>query len=288
MNQKYEIIEKIGKGKFGNVFKGKCIKNGELIAIKVGDKMDKLDKLLKSETTILNYLYSHGCRNIPEIYWFGKLPSIDSLCFVMPLYSCSLLQFFSSIAPSEEKKHLDIITSIMVQAISILESIHNNFVIHRDIKPQNFMIKNGELFLIDFGFATFYVNSERQHISIDCSLQHIIGSPKYISLYNHCGILSSRRDDLISLGYVLFYLIYPREPLYITDETTNNILQTDISHPLNQQLKKEKAIENIEKICSEKYHCIYTFLKECYKIEYHDCPDYTMLKNIFINILKRI
>jgi serine/threonine protein kinase len=68
------------------------------------------------------------------------------------------------------------------------------------------MIKDGELYLIDFGFATFYVNADKEHISIDRTLESILGTPKYISIYNHMGISNSRRDDMISLGYIMFYL----------------------------------------------------------------------------------
>ena len=205
MKQRYEIIDKIGEGKFGNVYRGiyyKPMKDGKLreqVAIKVGETLNQL-QVLKNETTVLHYLHSNGCRQIPHIIWYGRLDPIGSMGFIMPLYECSLHEYrkMREFTPP-------IVKSIMIQAISILESIHKLYVIHRDIKPQNFMIKDGELYLIDFGFATFYVNSEKQHISIDCSQESILGTPKYISLYNHMGMSSSRRDDMISLGYIMFY-----------------------------------------------------------------------------------
>jgi casein kinase 1 len=275
MKQKYEIKEKIGEGKFGNIYKGIYIKTGEPIAIKVGSSPINL-KLLKNETTILNYLYSNGCRKIPNILWYGKLTSIDSLCFIMPLYECSLVEYVN-----KRKISNAIIKSIMLQCIMILESVHRNFIIHRDIKPHNFMLKDGELYLIDFGFSTFYVNSDKQHISIDCSQNSILGTPKYISLYNHMGISSSRRDDMISLGYILFYIFYPREPDEKMLENPENYDRTHILHPLNQIIKNEKSMERIENICKIDRPEIYYYLKTCYELEYHDCPDYDFLIEIF-------
>jgi serine/threonine protein kinase len=279
---KYEILEKIGEGKFGNVYKGVSTKTGEFIAIKVGSS-PMTTQLLKNEATILNYLYSNGCRKISTILWYGRMDTIDSLCFVMPLFTCSLDEYIRLKGRVFTK---DIIRSIMIQAILILESVHRNFVIHRDIKPQNFMIQDGELYLIDFGFATFYVNAEKQHISMNSAQESILGTPKYISLYNHMGLSSSRRDDMISLGYVIFYLCYPREPSASTlvDKLSlqnKEYDRTHILHPMNQQLKMEKRLESIEAVCKADHPEIYYYLKACYDIEYHQCPDYNVLqKNI--------
>jgi casein kinase 1 len=219
--------------------------------------------------------------------------------FIMPLYECSLQEY-------KKKREFTppIVKSIMIQAISILESIHKLYVIHRDIKPQNFMIKDGELYLIDFGFATFYVNADKQHISIDRTLESVLGTPKYISIYNHMGISNSRRDDMISLGYIMFYFqgtkVPPDTPSchsgIKTDSGYNTLREPDgkmlenpegydkshILHPMNQILKKEKEIERIENLCKNDHPSIYYYLKTCYEIEYHETPDYSFLREIFI------
>jgi len=307
MKQRYEIIEKIGEGKFGNVYRGTYIKTfsgkklREPVAIKVGETLNQL-KILKNETTVLHYLHSNGCRQIPHIIWYGRLDPIGSMGFIMPLYECSLYEY------SKKKEFTTpIVQSIMIQAISILESIHKHFVIHRDIKPQNFMIKDGELYLIDFGFATFYVNADKEHISIDRTLESILGTPKYISIYNHMGISNSRRDDMISLGYIMFYLRGTADSKRIIDsrmdtpschsgikndsvynkpdekmlENHGGYERSHILHPMNQILKKEKEIERIENLCKNDHPSIYYYLKTCYEIEYHEAPDYSFLKDLF-------
>jgi serine/threonine protein kinase len=280
MKQRYEIIEKIGEGKFGNVYRGTYIKAfiGKLrepVAIKVGETLNQL-KILKNETTVLHYLHSNGCRQIPHIIWYGRLDPIGSMGFIMPLYECSLSEY------SKKKEFTTaIVQSIMIQAISILESIHKHFVIHRDIKPQNFMIKDGELYLIDFGFATFYVNADKEHISIDRNQESILGTPKYISIYNHMGISNSRRDDMISLGYIMFFLLYPREPDEKMLENHGGYDRSHILHPMNQILKKEKEIGVIENLCKNDHPEIYYYLKTCYEIEYHEAPDYEFLRETY-------
>ena len=198
IGKRYNLYEKLGNGKFGSVYKGKHYKNNTDVAIKFENIQSNI-KLLRHETTILKYLYERDTRNIPAVYWFGTYR--ENTCLVMSLYDCSLYDYVLT----KEKLSISKINSIIYQLINILKSIHDNGVIHRDIKPQNIMIKSGELYLIDFGFSTFFIDAEGKHVNDDCS-EDIIGSPKYVSYNVHSGSMASRRDDLLSLGYLYLFL----------------------------------------------------------------------------------
>ena len=270
INRKFKITNNIVQGKFGNIFKCTHIKTNEYFAIKIENKSNTI-KLLKNETTMINYLYGNGCRNIPSVIWYGN--HNDHLCLIMPLYDCSLYDYIM-------KKTLSIsqINNIILQCINIISSVHTNFVIHRDIKPQNFMIKNGELFLIDFGFSTFYVNQDKQHYSIDCSINNIIGTPKYISIHIHNGILYSRRDDIISIGYIYIFLLYKELTWdsynYFLDDNSNLYDELHILHYKNQMRKHLKTLEYLETIFKTKNFELYNFLNYCYSIEFYEEPNY--------------
>jgi surface protein len=192
INNKYKILEKIGNGKFGIVYKGLNIKTNEYIAIKTETKNSNI-RILKNETAILKYLYDHGSRCSPIVYWYG----VDSqnTYLIMSFYNISLFDY-----AIQNTINIDKMNKIIVVAIDILETIHEQFVIHRDIKPQNFMLHNDQIFLIDFGFSTFYINENKKH-QTNLISNNIIGTPKYISINIHDGNTPSRRDDLISLGY---------------------------------------------------------------------------------------
>ena len=192
---KYTIEEEIGKGKFGTVYKGTKIKDQERIAIKIETNQDSM-KILKHETSILNYLHRNKCEYIPTVYWFGIYETFPTL--VMTYYKNSLDDYvkYKTITP----KKLD---HIMSMILGILEQIHKHYVIHRDIKPQNIMMKDGELYIIDFGFATFYLDENNEHmLPNEMPKEFLLGTPKYMSYYIHEGMNPSRRDDLISLGYL--------------------------------------------------------------------------------------
>lgn len=93
---KYNIDELLGNGKFGVVYLGTNLKNGEKVAIKTENANAKY-KVLKHEVTVLNYLYGNGVRLIPSVYWYGV--HFDYRCIVMSHYSNSLQDYFDKKGP---------------------------------------------------------------------------------------------------------------------------------------------------------------------------------------------
>ena len=273
---KYLIGENIGSGCFGSIFNGTHYKTNMPVAIKMEDVNADV-KILKNETTILKYLYDQGSRDIPIVYWFGLHK--NNTCLVMSLYDCSLHDYIQQ-KPLPPNK-IDVIMRTM---INIFQLMHSKLVIHRDIKPQNIMLKQGELYLIDFGFATFYVDENSNHIVDDGSRQHIIGTPKYVSYHIHCGSLPSRRDDLISLGYVYMYLYNRKlqwDAIIESEKTDTEYEDTHILNYKNKQRKVLKEFENIQPICAQINRRIENFLNYCYHIKYDDTPIYSALTDIF-------
>jgi hypothetical protein len=274
INKKYKIVDKIGSGKFGVVYKGTNLKNNTDIAIKLETKKAPIN-LLKNETNIMKYLYDHGSRSTPIVYWFGVDEHYNYL--VMSHYNISLYDYFQKYSVSQEK-----IDKIMCACIDILENIHTKYVIHRDIKPQNFMISNEEIYLIDFGFATFYVNEKGDHLP-KIEINNIVGTPKYVSTFIHNGFNSSRRDDLISLGYLYMYLFCKELPWdnLISNKSATDYEEIHLLHPKNQQRKALKAWNNIEPICLKINEKIHNFLNYCYCLNYESAPNYEALKKVF-------
>jgi serine/threonine protein kinase len=274
LGKKYKILDKIGNGKFGIVYKGINMKSGERIAIKTEKKNGDI-RLLKNETTVLKYLYDHGSRSTPIIYWYG----VDELWsyLIMSYYEISLFDYCNQNPMIHEK-----IDKIMCVCIDILETIHKNYILHRDIKPQNFMISNEEIYLIDFGFSCFYVDEKVEHLP-EMESHNIVGTPKYVSYHVHCGITNSRRDDLISLGYLYIYLCCRELPWdMLKTGINNNYEEIHILHYKNQQRKDMKSWTKLGEICLRINQKIYDFLNYCYNLRYDAMPNYDALKQLFM------
>jgi serine/threonine protein kinase len=197
---KYELLEKIGQGAFSQIYRGRNIRTGELIAIKIEPKT-AIIKLLQNETRIYKYLNSSEATHIPTMKWFG----VDSTNYYMVI---SLLgKSLESFKREQPTGRISLSTTlhIGIQMVRLLKFIHTSQLIHRDVKPDNFLFGLGaaeeHLHIIDFGFCKKY-NSN----SFPSKTSNVIGTPKFASIAAHELNELSRHDDLESVGYILIYL----------------------------------------------------------------------------------
>lgn len=99
--------------------------------------------------------------------------------------------------------------------VARIESMHKNNFIHRDIKPDNFLVGRGDqtslIHVIDFGLSKKYKDNSGVHIPYREN-KSLTGTARYASLNTHLGIEQSRRDDLESIGFILIYFLKGKLP----------------------------------------------------------------------------
>ena len=248
ISNKYRILNKLGEGNYGNVYIGEHIFLKKTVAIKISKESENI--LLKNEAKIYKFL--ENTNGVPQMLLYGVE---DSKCFVI----LDKLEY-----QLERNKNQDI-CNIGIDMIKIIENIHNKGVIHRDIKPDNFMYKNGKLYLLDYGLATMYLDNGEIH-KPENKISNIIGSINYISVNVHKYILPSRRDDIESIIYVLFYLYNKLE--------WENLTEIEIKN------KKYNLLYNfnVEEIKYDNILCIlYKLLIYIRNLNYVDKPDYNYM-----------
>jgi len=193
---KYRVLEPINRGSYGTVYKGKNIRTGELVAIKMEAKTDT--SLLPNEAKL--YIYLSNIVGIPEAKWFGAQG--DKHVLVMNLLDDSLTKRKTRSGPME----WNAVANIGIQMIKRLQSIHEKELVHRDVKPDNWLFKGDVLYLIDFGFCKRYQLADGSHVPWK-QTSNIIGTLNYVSVNVHAREEPSRRDDLESVVYILMYLL---------------------------------------------------------------------------------
>jgi len=263
IGNKYEILEMIGEGSFGKVFKGKNIRSKEDIAIKIQHK--DISNVLRNEAKIYKYL--KDISGIPQIRNFGTEQGFNYL--ILDLLECSL---------SDTKLNSIETVRYMIDAITIIENLHDVGIIHRDIKPDNFLIKNDNgkriLQIVDFGLSKFYLDANKKHI-VERKDKKLIGTAKYVSLNIHNGIEPSRRDDIISICYTFFSMYGIVLPwTKMIDDTNLSDAQNLVMLYKKIKLIKEGPLNWLYDYPGE----FLTILLYCRKLTYYEIPNYNYIK----------
>lgn len=266
---KYEIQEKIGNGSFGTIYQGINIRTQEKIAIKVESIESEL-KLLKNESTIYQYL--KDVKGIPNIKWFGK----DTLNYYMVIQL--LGNSLESMIQMHKRFSLHYTIQLGIQLLKLIESIHRKGLIHRDIKPDNFLFgleNTQQLYLIDFGFCKSYLDNN-EHI-LPKKTSRMIGSANYASIHSHNHEELSRRDDLESIGYIMYYLYYGK-----LEWSSMNLFQDyEKNNIMIRKIKEQILFKNDLPDFLKKYFQV------IYPMTFYEVPHYLYLTKMLQESLKK-
>jgi len=258
INKKYRIIGKIGEGSFGLIYKGENVRTRELVAIKV-ESIEKDMKLLKNESIIYQYL--NNIQGVPFVKWFGK----DQKNYYMVL---NLLGESLQSIKNDSSFSLSNVLQIGIQVIILIKTIHDKGLVHRDIKPDNFLLglnnQRKRIYIIDFGLCkSFMTNDEHNPIK---KTNNLIGSLTYASLNTHDCIELSRRDDMESLGYMLAFFYLGNLPWQ--DLSSENI---DIIKNLKKDIVNNDKLPQI----------LVNYIKYVRCLEYEEKPNYFLIVDNF-------
>ena len=235
-----QLQKKLGYGSFGEIYKAKDTKLNINIAIKCEQIKKGHHQRLKYEAGVLKFLQGGGNIQPLGIPKFYDYISIDNYNYMMmELLGPSLEDLFDL---CERKYSLKTILSLGDQMLCRIEFMHSRHLIHRDIKPDNFLmgLSNNKsiVYICDFGLCKKFRDQNGKHIPFDNSKKSLTGTARYASIYSHLGIEQSRRDDLESLAYSLIYFSKGSLPwmgikAQNKNEKYNKILEKKINTSIN-------------------------------------------------------
>ena len=203
LGDRYEILQMLGEGGMGAVYKAKDVELDRLVALKViRPELAKDPEVLQrfKQEIILAREVTH--RNVIRIYDLGQA---DGIRFISMEYVEG--EDLSNILKEKGKLSVEEAVQIMEQVCFALEEAHEEGVVHRDLKPQNIMIdQQGRVVVMDFGIA------RSMQITGVTQTGSLLGTPDYMSPEQVKGEHVDSRSDIFALGVILFQLLTGEVP----------------------------------------------------------------------------
>ncbi|MQM07738.1 hypothetical protein Taro_040583 [Colocasia esculenta] len=280
VGDKYKLGRKIGSGSFGEIYLATHVDTFEIVAVKIEKTETKHPQLLY-EAKLYNAL--RGASGIANIRWSG-INGEDNV-LVLDLLGPSLEDLFVYCG---RKFSLKSVLMLADQMITRIEYLHSKGYLHRDIKPDNF--------LMGLGRKANQASTEIRCISSILDLQkdivicppiatfhtenkNLTGTARYASCNTHLGIEQSRRDDLESLGYVLLYFLRGSLPWQGLKAATKKQKYDKIC--------EKKLSTPIEVLCKSHPVEFASYFHYCHSLTFDQRPDYGFLRRLFRDLFSR-
>jgi len=277
-NKNYKIIENkymyfksllIGSGSFGKVLYGLNYDRNKEFACKF-EKSTVKRTVLALELNMYKEL--EGGVGIPSIYWYGELNKYKMM--IMDLLGPSIDKYFKI---CEKKFSLKTTLMLGVQMFRRLEHVHNNKIVHRDIKPNNFLLgkfstefNDNTIYIIDFGLSKYFIE-DGKHVPFKDDAK-FVGTPRYASLNAHLGNRQSRRDDLESVFYLIVYFLKGELPWQGIRGKTKSEKKEKI-----KLKKKETSVKDLCKGLPIEFYEIFLYIRS---MKYEEKPNYDLIINM--------
>jgi WD40 repeat protein/tRNA A-37 threonylcarbamoyl transferase component Bud32 len=206
---KYEIVEELGRGAMGTVYKARDPRLDRLVAVKMMSEELLIEEEMRSRfqreaKSAANLQHP----NIVTVYDFGELEGEGSPYIVMELLEgTSLAELMEERKPERLEDKIDVITQICRG----LDYAHKRGVVHRDVKPGNIQVlPSGTAKILDFGIAL----GEGSTIKTKTGL--VMGTPNYMAPEQISSEVVDHRADMWAVGVILYELLSGERPFVAT------------------------------------------------------------------------
>mmetsp|Transcript_35796 Transcript_35796/g.63476 ORF Transcript_35796/g.63476 Transcript_35796/m.63476 type:complete len:383 (+) Transcript_35796:68-1216(+) len=264
----FALGKRLGQGSFGQVFRAADASTGEEVAVKVEYPVTKFSSL-SFEAKVLKRLSAH--HGFPKFHSLGKEGYYHFLA--MELLGPSLESLFN-----KRERNFSLKTRLMLaqQMVRRLEYLHLKGYVHRDVKPENFLIGRGGrrnvVHLIDFGLA-----KKLEPAKPRLPRRSLIGTARYASISAHDGAEQFAKDDLQALAYVLIYFSVGSLPW--------QGIRAETKEEKHEKIKEMKSEISAEELCNGCHEVFARLLHYTHGLGLQEEPDYKFIYWMFSDVM---
>jgi ankyrin repeat protein len=213
LDNRYEVLASLKAGGMGCVYRARDTRLDTVVAVKkmlspatTPEEMEFLERRFKEEAKLLSQLHHGGLPKVTD-FFTGPDPSSGKACYYIVMTFVEGQDLESIIGERKEPFPLGEALDYFTQILQILAYLHCQKppVIYRDLKPSNIMVREGKIFLVDFGIARIF--DHRQAETTVASYTPGYASPE------HYGGTCGPRSDFYSLGVVMHQILTGKDPL---------------------------------------------------------------------------
>lgn len=234
LQNKYILTRYIGEGSYSKVYEAKHLTKDHKVAVKFDIEHDEVSRqLMRNEINVYLYMLKHKINNMCNIKSFGIYEGRNYI--ILDLLYMDLEKYFNKHRPRTFKTDPEnfpntvaylpqykTIIELFMQCLAHVKNMHKKGLVHRDIKPDNFLLnKSNKLYIIDFGLSTKYDS--------DILNKNVVGSYLYCApdVHKECYVYEYKHD-IISIYYMFFKILsvkkLPWEDIPFTKESSKNIV----------------------------------------------------------------
>ena len=273
INNKYHVIQRIAKGNRVSIYSAINRIDGNMVALK-SENLSHADAKLRHEYKVYHMLAPS--LGLAQVYYYKETSA--NRVMAMELLGLTLDELFIRC-----NRSFSLVTTlkIAIQIISRLESLHQQHIIHRDVRPSNFCLgldsRQDIIYCTNLSLAKRYRDLEKgiNHIPMSSKKQKLKVPPLFSSISSMLGLETSRKDDFESLIYMMIYFVKGWLPWEKVDKSNKELILQK-----KQNISIERLAENLPKELK-------TFFKYIKKLEYEDRPDYDYMRVMLLNVLAK-
>eukprot|EP00754_Rhynchopus_humris_P002277 Rhum_TRINITY_DN11256_c2_g1::Rhum_TRINITY_DN11256_c2_g1_i1::g.43612::m.43612 len=282
----FRIDSRLGGGSFSDCYSGTELSSGAPVCFKIEDvqkirgpsrlsgEYDILDYVSSSELMMLQEQGAAG-RHVPRPLYFGYLADHPGCCvMVQELLGPSLGDLLKMCGG---RFSANTTAWLAIQVIDCLQMVHERGYMHRDVKPQNFLIGRlgdaDRVFACDFGLA-----KRRTDKAVPRTGGKPAGTIRYVSLAAHNGVEQNFRDDMEAVGYMLIHFVRGRLPWQDTAPDSDKRRRHD-------HIRDWKERNSVADLCDGCPQVLETYMHVCRSMKFDAVPNYASLRKLFQRLL---